>query len=206
MEIVLATRNEGKLREIRELIKGLEVEILSLKDIPEVPVIRESGSSFRENALMKAEAIASFTKKVTIADDSGLEVDFLNGNPGVYSARFAGENANDDANNEELLIRLKGVPLSKRGATFRCVIAVVSPEGKEDIAEGECRGIIQFEGRGEFGFGYDPLFFVPEYGKTFAELPPEIKNKISHRAKAMEKLRVVLKEYLKMQSRFIEKG
>jgi XTP/dITP diphosphohydrolase len=197
VEIILATRNEGKLREINELINQLNVKILSLKDIPEVPVIIECGSSFLENALIKAEAIASFTKKVTIADDSGLEVDFLNGKPGVYSARFAGENASDDANNKELLIRLEGVPLSKRGATFRCVIAVVAPEGKEYIVEGECRGIIQFEERGKFGFGYDPLFFVPEYGKTFAELLPEIKNKISHRAKAMEKLRVVLKEYLK---------
>ncbi|MBI4621175.1 MAG: XTP/dITP diphosphatase [Desulfobacterales bacterium] len=201
MEIVIATRNEGKLREIKELIKGLQVEILSLKDIPEVPVVRECGSSFRENALMKAEVIASFTKKVTIADDSGLEVDFLKGEPGVYSARFAGEDANDGENNKELLRRLEGVPLSKRGAAFRCVIAVVTPEGKEDIAEGECRGIIQFEGRGKFGFGYDPLFFVPEYRRTFAELSPEIKNKISHRAKAMEKLRVVLKEYLKTEKR-----
>ncbi|MEW6615114.1 MAG: XTP/dITP diphosphatase [Thermodesulfobacteriota bacterium] len=202
MEIVLATRNEGKLREIKELIKGLNLKVLSLKDIPEVLAIQESGSTFRENALIKSKAIASLTKKITVADDSGLEVDFLNGKPGVYSARFAGENANDDANNKELLIRLEGVPLYKRGATFRCVIAVVAPEGKEDIVEGECRGIIQFEERGKFGFGYDPLFFVPEYGKTFAELPPGIKNKISHRAKAMEKLRVVLKEYLKR----IEKG
>ena len=206
MEIVLATRNEGKLQEIKELIKGLNVKILSLKDIPEAAIIQECGSSFRENALIKSKAIASLTKKITVADDSGLEVDFLNGKPGIYSARFAGENANDDANNKELLIRLEGVPLSKRGATFRCVIAVVTPEGKEDIVEGECRGIIQFEKSGEFGFGYDPLFFVPEYGKTFADLPPEIKNKISHRAKAMEKLRVVLKEHLKTGKRVIEKG
>lgn len=201
MEIVIATRNEGKLQEIKELIKGLQIEILSLKDIPEVPVVRECGSSFRENALMKAEVIASFTKKVSIADDSGLAVDFLKGEPGVYSARFAGEDANDGENNKELLRRLEGVPISKRGATFRCVIAVVTPEGKKDIVEGECRGIIQFEERGKFGFGYDPLFFVPEYRRTFAELSPEIKNKISHRAKAMEKLRVVLKEYLKTEKR-----
>ncbi|MFA4910061.1 MAG: XTP/dITP diphosphatase [Desulfobacteria bacterium] len=201
MEIVIATRNEGKLQEIKELIKGLQVEILFLKDIPEVPVVREGGSSFRENALMKAEVIASFTKKVSIADDSGLAVDFLKGEPGVYSARFAGEDANDDKNNKELLRRLEGVPISKRGATFRCVIAVVTPEGKKDIVEGECRGIIQFEEKGGFGFGYDPLFFVPEYRRTFAELSPEIKNKISHRAKAMEKLRVVLKEYLKTEKR-----
>ncbi|OIP28889.1 MAG: non-canonical purine NTP pyrophosphatase [Deltaproteobacteria bacterium CG12_big_fil_rev_8_21_14_0_65_43_10] len=206
MEIVIATRNEGKLQEIKELIKGLQVEVLSLKDIPEVPVVREGGSSFRENALMKAEVIASFTKKVSIADDSGLAVDFLKGEPGVYSARFAGEDANDGENNKELLRRLEGVPISKRGATFRCVIAVVTPEGKKDIAEGECRGIIQFEEKGEFGFGYDPLFFVPEYRRTFAELSPEIKNKISHRAKAMEKLRVVLKEYLKTEKTSVEKG
>jgi len=206
MEIVIATRNEGKLQEIKELIKGLQVEVLSLKDIPEVPVVREGGSSFRENALMKAEAIASFTKQVSIADDAGFAVDFRQGGPGVYSARFAGEDANDGENNKELLRRLEGVPISKRGATFRCVIAVVTPEGKKDIAEGECRGIIQFEEKGEFGFGYDPLFFVPEYRRTFAELSPEIKNKISHRAKAMEKLRVVLKEYLKTEKTSVEKG
>jgi len=131
MEIVIATRNEGKLQEIKELIKGLQVEVLSLKDIPEVPVVREGGSSFRENALMKAEVIASFTKKVSIADDSGLAVDFLKGEPGVYSARFAGEDANDGENNKELLRRLEGVPISKRGATFRCVIAVVTPEERK---------------------------------------------------------------------------
>ncbi|MFH2012094.1 MAG: XTP/dITP diphosphatase [Pseudomonadota bacterium] len=200
MEIILATSNEGKLREIKELIKGLNVKILSLKDIPNSPDIQECGSSFRENALIKSKAIASLTNKITIADDSGLEVDFLNGEPGVYSARFAGENANDDENNKKLLARLEGVPLSERGATFRCVIAVVNPEGKEDIVEGECKGIIQFEEKGNFGFGYDPLFFVPEYGKTFAELSPEIKNKISHRGKAIEKLKVVLKNYLKRKN------
>lgn len=196
MEIVLATRNEGKLREIEDLLKGLDVEIISLRDIPQAPDVRECGSSFRENALMKAEAIASFTKKVTIADDSGLEVDALNRKPGVYSARFTGENASDDENNKELLRRLEGVPISKRCATFRCAIAIVSPGGKKSIIEGECRGVIQFEEKGRFGFGYDPLFFVPEFEKTFAELAPEIKNKISHRARAMEKLRRILKEFL----------
>ena len=194
MEIILATHNEGKLREIRDLLNGLDVEILSLKDIPQAPVIQETGSSFRENALLKAETIASFTNKLTIADDSGLEVDALDGKPGIYSARFAGENAKDDENNQELLNRMRGVPIEKRGAVFKCAIAIVDPEGKEEIVEGKCSGIIQFEEKGTFGFGYDPLFFVPEYGKTFAELTPEMKNTISHRAQAIKKLRKVLKK------------
>ena len=194
MEIILATHNEGKLREIRDLLNGLDIEILSLKDIPQAPVIQETGSSFRENALLKAETIASFTNKLTIADDSGLEVDALDGKPGIYSARFAGENAKDDENNQELLNRMRGVPIEKRGAVFKCAIAIVDPEGKEEIVEGKCSGIIQFEEKGTFGFGYDPLFFVPEYGKTFAELTPEMKNTISHRAQAIKKLREVLKK------------
>jgi len=193
MEIVLATRNEGKLREIKDLLEGLDIKIISLMDIKEIPAISEDGSSFQENALIKAEAVASFTKMVTIADDSGLEVDALNGKPGIYSARFAGEDTSDEKNNIELLRRLEGVPMSERGATFKCAIAIVKPGGKKKIIEGECSGIIQFEEKGKFGFGYDPLFFVPEYGKTFAELSPEIKNRISHRAKAMEKLKGILK-------------
>ena len=197
MEIVASTRNEGKLREIRELLKGFGVTILSMRDISDAPVVRETGSSFRENALLKAETIAAFTGMLTIADDSGLEVDALGGEPGVYSARFAGEEASDDDNNKELLSRLTGVPMEERGAVFKCVIAAVDPDGKRMFVEGECRGVIQFEERGEFGFGYDPLFLVPELGKTFAELAPEIKNTISHRARAMKKLRDSLEEHIK---------
>jgi XTP/dITP diphosphohydrolase len=196
MEIVVATRNEGKLQEIKDLFREIEVKIVSLKDIPQVPVICESGLTFQENALIKAGSVASFTKKIAIADDSGLEVDSLDGKPGVHSARFAGENASDKENNKELLRRLEGVPMSKRGATFRCVIAIVNPNGKKGTVKGECRGIIQFKEKGEFGFGYDPLFFIPEYGKTFAELSNEIKNKISHRAKAIKKLKAVLEKYI----------
>ncbi|MFH1625179.1 MAG: XTP/dITP diphosphatase [Pseudomonadota bacterium] len=206
MEIVLATRNEGKLQEIRDLLKELAVKVTSLKDIPQIPVIHESGSTLQENALMKAEMVALLTNRVAIADDSGLEVDALEGKPGVYSARFAGEGASDDENNKELLGRLEGVPISERGATFRCVLAIVSPEGKKYIVEGECRGIIQLEEQGKLGFGYDPLFFVPEYGKTFAELPPQIKNRISHRAKAMEKLKDLLKKCPKMEGQAAERA
>jgi len=197
MEIVLSTGNEGKVREIRDLLRGVDVEIVSLKDFPQAPVVRETGSSFKENALIKAGKIASFTNKVTIADDSGLEVDVLNGMPGIYSARFAGENASDDQNNTELLRRLERVPISRRGATFKCVIAVVNPGGEKIVVEGECRGVITSTGRGDFGFGYDPIFLATEYGKTFAELPPEIKNKISHRARAMMKLKGVLEECIR---------
>ncbi|MDY6856245.1 MAG: XTP/dITP diphosphatase [Thermodesulfobacteriota bacterium] len=196
MDIVVATQNEGKLQEVKDLLREIGANIISLKDIPQLPVICESGLTFHENALIKAESIASFTKMITIADDSGLEVDSLDGKPGVYSARFAAENASDEENNKKLLRELDGVPISKRGATFRCVIAIVNPNGKKGTVEGECRGIIQFRAKGEFGFGYDPLFLIPEYGKTLAELPIEIKNKISHRADAIKKLKAVFEKYI----------
>jgi XTP/dITP diphosphohydrolase len=194
--IVVATENPGKLREIKESLRGMEVQILSLTDLPPLPPVKEDGSTFRENALKKARTVAHHTGRLTIADDSGLEVDYLNGDPGVRSARFAGEGASDADNNLKLLQCLEGIPSSQREATFRCVIAVVDPQGKESWVEGVCRGLIGEKERGTLGFGYDPLFIIPELDKTLAELPLEEKNRISHRGKALAALKRVLTDFL----------
>ena len=195
-EIVIATENAGKLREIEESLQGMGLKILSLKDFPFLPPIEEDGSTFQENALKKAKTVAYYTGRLTIADDSGLEVDFLGGRPGVHSARFAGQGASDADNNYKLLQLLKDVPPSQRGASFRCVIAVADPQGEQKWVEGGCRGIIGDRERGENGFGYDPLFILPELGKTLAELPLQEKNKVSHRGKALAALKDVLEDFL----------
>ena len=152
----------------------------------------EDGSTFEENALKKATAICKYTKLLTIADDSGLEIDALNGQPGVKSARFAGENASDDDRNRKVLGLLEGVPEGKRNARFKCAIALSTPQGDNEIVLGICEGRIAFEVKGCAGFGYDPIFLVPKYNKTFAELGPKIKNRISHRAIALQKARKLL--------------
>jgi XTP/dITP diphosphohydrolase len=195
-EIVVATENPGKLREIKESLRGMDVQILSFKDLPPLPSIVEDGSTFQENAFKKARIVALHTGRLTIADDSGLEVDYLKGDPGVRSARFAGEDASDSDNNRKLLQCLQGIPSSQRGATFRCVIAVVDPHGRESSIEGTCRGIIGEKERGTMGFGYDPLFIIPEVGKTLAEFPLEEKNRISHRGKALAALKKELAHFL----------
>lgn len=195
-ELVLATRNEGKVREFREIMKELPFKILSLRDFPDFPEINEDGSTFEENALKKARALSSFTNDIAIADDSGLSVDALNGSPGVFSARYAGVGATDTENNLKLLDALKEIPLKDRGASFKCAVAVVAPDGFEEVVIGECRGRIGFEMRGEEGFGYDPLFIPDGFDKTFAELGIETKNKISHRYKAIAAIKPVLKNFL----------
>jgi len=196
MDIVIATLNQNKLEEFKALLEGFTATVLSLRDFPQFPPVVEDGSSFYENALKKATNVARYTGKLTIADDSGLEVDALGGRPGVYSSRFAGENASDGENNARLLRELHGVPFDKRGACFRCVLVVAKPEGEMAFVEGECKGIIIDEPRGNYGFGYDPVFLVPEYNKTFSEIRPEEKNRISHRAKALQKLLKLLPNYL----------
>jgi len=192
MKIVLATRNQGKIEEIRSLLKEQEgsggIEISSLKDYPDVPEIVEDGATFSENARKKALTVAQLIGQIAVADDSGLEVDALGGAPGVYSARFAGEGASDFANIKKLLELLRDIPPEKRGARFVCVMALATPDGEVSLVDGECRGMIAMEKRGTSGFGYDPVFIVPEYGETFAELGREVKNKISHRARALSKL------------------
>ncbi|MBI5756838.1 MAG: XTP/dITP diphosphatase [Nitrospirae bacterium] len=198
LKIVLATRNPGKIAEMQSIlsnsdIKG-EVEIETLLSYPDLPEITEDGATFPENALKKAVTVARLTGHFAIADDSGLEVDALGGAPGVHSARFAGKGARDQENIKKLLMLLQGVPQEERTARFVCVIALASPDGEVRLVEGECRGYITTEERGTSGFGYDPLFIVPEYGKTFAELGGDIKNKISHRAIAIGKLYNLLKK------------
>lgn len=195
MELVLASRNEGKVREFREIMKDLPVNILSLNDFPNFPEIVEDKMTFEENALKKARAVVSLTKDTAIADDSGLTVDALNGAPGVFSARYAGVGARDVENNLKLLDALKNVPMKDRTAAFKCVIALVTPDGVEEVVTGECRGSIGFEMKGTEGFGYDSLFIPEGFEKTFAEIGTEIKNRISHRFKAIVALKAVLENF-----------
>ncbi|HDD35649.1 MAG TPA: XTP/dITP diphosphatase [Candidatus Desulfofervidus auxilii] len=197
MKLVLATRNKGKIKEIKALMADIPIEILSLSDFKNIPNIPETGKTFLENALNKAKTVASLTGHFALADDSGLCVDYLNGAPGIHSARFAGDNATDEENNKKLLTLLKDVPWEKRNAAFICVIVLCSPEGKYYSCEGRCEGIIAFEPKGKHGFGYDPIFFLPVYKKTMAQIPLEIKNRISHRAKALKKMKEIIKNILK---------
>lgn len=195
LEVVVATRNQGKIREIRAALKGLGLRIYSLNDFPDVPEVEEDGKSFAENALKKARFYSKYFGKLTIADDSGLEVDGLQGLPGIYSARYAGEGASSQENNQKLLREMEGLPVSKRGARFKCIIAVVPQDGKETVAEGSCKGTIGYKEKGRKGFGYDPLFILPKYGKTMAQLSLEEKNKISHRGKALRKIREIIQSF-----------
>lgn len=185
MKIVLATNNSGKVKEINELLEPHGIKAVSMAEFPGLGEIEEDGSTFRENAIIKASAVCEHTGLMALADDSGLEVDYLDGAPGIRSARFAGEEKNDEANNKKLLNLLAGVPSEKRTARFRCVIAIAVPGGWVYTADGACEGVISNEPRGAGGFGYDPLFYLPEYGRTFAELDLETKNKISHRGRAL---------------------
>ncbi len=203
LKIVIATRNPGKIAEIQSIINGSgfkdKVEIDTLASYPGIPEIIEDGRTFSENASKKALTVARFTGNIAVADDSGLEVDALGGAPGVYSARFAGGDATDADNISKLMGLLKGTPPEKRGARFVCVIAVATPPGDITLAEGDCAGFIAESERGTSGFGYDPVFAVPEYGKTFAELGREIKNKISHRAVALGKICNILEGLIHTQ-------
>lgn len=199
MKVVLASGNINKIREMQALLCELcekEITVLSLKDIGFYDDIIEDGDSFVANALIKAKAPKSAEYPV-IADDSGLMVDALGGEPGIYSARYAGEECDDEKNNQKLLSKLEGTPDSEKSARFVSAIACVFPNGKEITTEGVCEGIILNEYRGNGGFGYDPLFFVPEIGKTFAEMNSEEKNSCSHRGKAMRKFAKEFAEYIK---------
>jgi XTP/dITP diphosphohydrolase len=196
--VIVATRNKGKIREIREALKGLGLWLYTLSDFPNVPEMEENGKSFTENALKKARFYSKYFHKLTIADDSGLEVNSLKGLPGIYSARYAGAGASSQENNQKLLREMQDVPISKRGARFKCIIAVVSPDGREALAEGACRGRIGFVEKGKKGFGYDPLFILPNYGKTMAELSLEAKNRISHRGKALRKLKKIIPAFVRL--------
>lgn len=185
--LVLATRNAGKVRELQRLLQGTDVEVLSLAEFPGAPEVKETGRTFAENALLKARSAATYTGLVALADDSGLEVDALGGRPGVYSARFAGPLASDEDNNRKLLALMQGVEGAARTARFHSAVAIASPDGRDRVVEGSCEGVLLDAPRGRDGFGYDPLFLVPELGMTFAELPMEEKNRISHRGQALRK-------------------
>ncbi len=187
-KLLLATNNQAKVREYRNLLQNISFELVTLAEQGITTIVNEVGASLEENARLKAIALAAESQLLTLADDSGLEVDALGGEPGPLSARYAGEGASDRDRTNYLLARLKGVPWTERSARFRCVIAVATPEGETELCSGERQGIITFEPRGEEGFGYDPVFYLPELDKTMAELPLEIKNQISHRGQAARKV------------------
>lgn len=197
IELLIATRNKGKVREIKDLLKDLKIKITSLDDYPDMPAIEEDGNTFEKNALKKAVTIALFTKKLVMGEDSGLEVKALNNQPGVYSARFSGDNATDEKNNKKLLRMLKGVPLKKRQARYLCVAALVDGKKVIDVVKGSCGGLIALKEKGSNGFGYDPLFLIPRYNKTFGELPLEVKSSMSHRARALKKLKKSIEKYFR---------
>ncbi|MEE9172943.1 MAG: RdgB/HAM1 family non-canonical purine NTP pyrophosphatase [candidate division NC10 bacterium] len=192
MKIVLATRNPHKVREITTILEDAGVEWVPYSSLSDAPPLREEGVSLQENAAAKAETGAAFTELNTLAEDSALEVDALGGAPGVRSARLLGEGATDHDRIQEILKQLRTYPWHGRTARFRCVVAVAQPGGRTEFAEGVCEGHITWEPKGTAGFGYDPIFFVPEYHRTFAEIGPTLKNRISHRAKALEACREIL--------------
>ena len=192
--MIFATGKENKMVEIREILGDLPLEILSMKQAGIRADIEENGTSFEENALIKAREVCRLAGEMVLADDSGLEIDYLNGEPGIYSARYMGENTSYRVKNKNLMERLEGVPNEKRTARFVCAIAAVFPDGKELVVRGTVEGIIGYEERGENGFGYDPIFYLPERGLTTAELPPEEKNSISHRGNALRKMKELLEK------------
>ncbi|MCF6265658.1 MAG: XTP/dITP diphosphatase [Desulfuromusa sp.] len=197
MKLLVATGNQGKLKEIRSLLEGSPLEIVGLDQLVDPPEVVEDGATFTANARKKAQEMAEFSGYLTLADDSGLVVNALNGAPGVYSARYAGEQCDDIANNDKLLTVMEGVADEKRQAAFHCVMALAWPDGRCETYEGQVSGLIMHGLRGDGGFGYDPLFIVPEYGKTMAELPLEIKNRISHRGTTLRKVIPLLQELAK---------
>ncbi len=192
-ELIVASRNKGKVREIKELLSNLPFKVSSLLDYPHIPEIIEDGKTYRANALKKAREVALATGKICMSDDSGIEVKALDNAPGIYSARFAGEGASEKARNKKLFKMLKDVPMSKRQARYRCVIALVNAKGEElGFVQGTCSGFVTTKDIGTNGFGFDSLFLLKRYNKTFGQLPPELKAKISHRARALKKFRRLL--------------
>jgi XTP/dITP diphosphohydrolase len=188
MQIVIATRNAHKLREISQILKVDGVEFLSLNDFPDCPEVEETGKTFADNALLKAQIAAYYSGCWALADDSGLEVDCLQGRPGVHSARYAGDEADSEKNIQKLLAELKGLPQEKLIARFVCAMALVSNHNRAYFTEGKIEGLITDQPRGHSGFGYDPVFLLPKLGKTMAQLSPEEKNGISHRTLALKKI------------------
>lgn len=195
-KIIFATTNEGKMKEIREILKDLDIELLSLKDVGLNPDIEENGKTFEENAIIKAKAVMELTNEIVLADDSGLEVDYMDKAPGVYSARFMGENTSYDIKNQFIIDTLSKAKEEERSARFVCVIACAFPGGKVLTKRATIEGFITREITGSNGFGYDPIFYVPEYGCTTAQMSTELKNQISHRGKALNAMKEVMKLYI----------
>lgn len=195
-EILLATRNRGKLQEFQSLFDGLGFKLLTLDSFPDADEVVEDGITFKENAIKKALEYSKATGLISIADDSGLVVESLGGRPGVFSSRYAGADASDNDNNEKLLADMKDVPAGSRDAAFVCTIAVAAPDGKTITSEGRCEGEILAYPNGDGGFGYDPLFYIPSFDCTMAELPESKKNEISHRGKAVKNFKGLFLEFL----------
>ncbi len=197
MKIILATGNKNKIREIKEKFSSIgKLDISSLEELKDIPEIEENAPTFEGNAIIKAKAICNFTGFPAMADDSGLVIDALNGEPGVYSARYGGANLSDMEKNDLVLAKMKDLHKGKRSARFICAIALAFPDGKIYNVQGECQGIISNAPIGNNGFGYDPIFYIPELKKTMAQLSPDEKNHISHRGKAIEKIYTILKDIL----------
>ena len=194
-KIIFATGNKDKLREIKEILSDCDVDIRSMKEAGINVDIVEDGKTFEDNALIKARAIAAHTDAIVLADDSGLEIDYLNKEPGIYSARYLGEDTPYSVKNANLIQRLEGVPEEQRTARFVCAIAAVLPDGRELTTRAAIEGRIGYDEKGKNGFGYDPIFYVPEFGKTTAELTEEEKNQVSHRGKALQLMKEELKKY-----------
>ena len=191
-KIVFATTNAGKIKEIKEILADFDVEVASMKEMNITADIEENGATFEENSLIKARAVSKLTGLPALADDSGLEVDYLNGEPGIYSARYLGRDTDYDYKNNYIINKLKEAKGEERSARFVCVISLVLPDGREFVKKGVMEGRIGYEIKGENGFGYDPIFYLPEYGKTSAEISAEEKNKISHRGKALSAMKELI--------------
>ncbi len=196
IELVVASRNKKKIKEIKQLLKGFNLKVTCLADYSNAPYVNENGKTFQENAIKKAVKIARFTKKLTLGEDSGLEVAALGGKPGIRSARFAGRDKSDAKNNSKILSLLEGLPPSKRKARYVCAVALADEGGLFDVVEGFCSGSIGFKPQGSSGFGYDPLFVIPKHKKTFAQLGLSIKHTMSHRFRALKKAKAIIKGYL----------
>ncbi len=197
IELLVATRNAGKLREIKELLRDMDIKVTSLADYGSMPAIEEDGVTFQQNAIKKAATIALYAHRLTLGEDSGLEVKVLGNQPGVYSARYSGPKATDAKNNRKLLESLRNVPLKKRQARYRCAAVLADDKKIVAVESGSCSGVIALRPKGKNGFGYDPLFLIPKYQKTFGELDAAIKAKMSHRARALKKIKRSLKKYLR---------
>ncbi|USK38130.1 XTP/dITP diphosphatase [Cytobacillus firmus] len=195
-EVIIATKNAGKAREFERMFKPLGYQVKTLLDYPDFQDVEETGSTFEENAILKAEAVSKAFGRMVIADDSGLIIDALGGKPGIYSARYAGEGKNDQKNMEKVLDELESIPDDKRQARFYCALAIAAPGKRTETVAGTCEGRILREKRGTYGFGYDPIFYSEEKGKAMAELMPEEKSEISHRANALQKLEELLPSFL----------